>query len=146
MSGAGDVDGDGIDDLIIGASGADPNGRDDAGASYVVFGSRDPAAAIEDLIADVEAAGLQPRIEKILTKTLSKALDNLNKGRERRAIIALRLFVIEVKALRGKKIDEADADDWIADAEAIIDTLKAQRDRHRAPRHHAPSPMVEAQE
>ena len=27
--------------------------------------------------------------------------------------------------LRGKKIDEADADAWIADAEAIIDTLNA---------------------
>ena len=145
VSGAGDVDGDGIDDLIIGALGADPNGRDDAGASYVVFGSG-PAAAIEDLIAAVEAAGLQPRIEKILTKTLSRALDNLNKGKESRAIIALRLFIIEVKALRGKKIDEADADEWIADARAIIDTLKAQRDRHRKPRHHAPSPMVEAQE
>ena len=39
VSGAGDVDGDGIDDLIIGAIRADPNGRDDAGASYVVFGS-----------------------------------------------------------------------------------------------------------
>ena len=116
-----------------------------AGASYVVFGSG-PAAAIEDLIAAVEAADLQPRIEKILTKTLSRALDNLNKGKESRAIIALRLFIIEVKALRGKKIDEADADEWIADARAIIDTLKAQRDRHRKPRHHAPSPMVEAQE
>ena len=111
----------------------------------MVFGSG-PVAAIEDLIADVEAAGLQPRIEKILTKTLGKALDNLNKGRERRAIIALRLFIIEVKVFRGKKIDEADADAWIADAEAIIDTLKAQRDRHRGPRHDAPSPMVEAQE
>ena len=145
VSGAGDVDGDGIDDLIIGAYRADPNGRNDAGASYVVFGSG-PAAAIEDLIAEVEAADLQPRIEKILTKTLSRALDNLNKGKESRAIIALRVFIIEVKALRGKKIDEADADEWIADARAIIDTLKAQRDRHREPRHHAPSPMVEAQE
>ena len=146
MSGAGDVNGDGIDDLIIGAF-ANPNGRDYAGASYVVFGTpADPAAAIEDLIADVEAAGLQPRIEKILTKTLDKALDSLNKGKERRAIITLRLFIIEVEVLRGKKIPEADADAWIADAEAIIDTLKAQKDQHRAPRHDAPSPMVEAQE
>jgi hypothetical protein len=39
VSSAGDVNGDGIDDLIIGAIGADPNGSY-SGASYVVFGSR----------------------------------------------------------------------------------------------------------
>ncbi|MBX9258234.1 FG-GAP repeat protein [Desmonostoc muscorum CCALA 125] len=39
VSSAGDINGDGIDDLIIGASGADPNGQDRAGSSYVVFGS-----------------------------------------------------------------------------------------------------------
>jgi len=38
VSSAGDVNGDGIDDLIIGATGADPNGSA-SGASYVVFGS-----------------------------------------------------------------------------------------------------------
>ncbi|MBE9098899.1 hypothetical protein [Vacuolonema iberomarrocanum] len=38
VSGAGDINGDGIDDLIIGASGADPNGNSAAGTSYVVFG------------------------------------------------------------------------------------------------------------
>ncbi|MEM9119174.1 MAG: hypothetical protein AAGD09_15020 [Cyanobacteria bacterium P01_F01_bin.56] len=39
VSGAGDINGDGIDDLIIGAYDADPNGFSRAGESYVVFGS-----------------------------------------------------------------------------------------------------------
>ena len=43
VSGAGDVNGDGLDDLIIGARGADPNGND-SGASYLVFGKADSDA------------------------------------------------------------------------------------------------------
>ena len=38
VSSAGDINGDEIDDLIIGADSADPNGKDKAGESYVVFG------------------------------------------------------------------------------------------------------------
>ena len=39
VSSAGDVNGDGFDDVIIGASGGDPNGNGGAGESYVVFGA-----------------------------------------------------------------------------------------------------------
>ncbi|MBD2242071.1 FG-GAP repeat protein [Nostoc sp. FACHB-888] len=38
VSNAGDINNDGIDDLIIGASGVSPNGKESAGQSYVVFG------------------------------------------------------------------------------------------------------------
>ncbi len=41
VSGAGDVNADGIDDLIIGADGADPNGNSAAGSAYVIFGKTD---------------------------------------------------------------------------------------------------------
>lgn len=38
VSGAGDVNGDGFDDVIIGADGASPNGVDAAGSAFVLFG------------------------------------------------------------------------------------------------------------
>jgi hypothetical protein len=43
VSGAGDVNEDGFDDLIVGAFGADPNGES-SGKSYVVFGKVDSTA------------------------------------------------------------------------------------------------------
>jgi hypothetical protein len=45
VASAGDVNGDGFDDVIIGAVGADPNGIGISGASYVVFGAAGGFAA-----------------------------------------------------------------------------------------------------
>lgn len=41
VSDAGDINADGFDDLLLGSVLADPNGKADAGESYVVFGSAD---------------------------------------------------------------------------------------------------------
>ena len=38
VSNLGDINGDGIDDFIVGAQNADPNSRSDSGAAYVIFG------------------------------------------------------------------------------------------------------------
>jgi hypothetical protein len=48
VSSAGDVNGDGFDDLIVGAPEADPNGAN-SGSSYVVFGKADGFAATLEL-------------------------------------------------------------------------------------------------
>jgi hypothetical protein len=44
VSSAGDINGDGLDDLIVGAYQADPSGKSDAGKSYVIFGKTDTNA------------------------------------------------------------------------------------------------------
>ena len=60
VSGAGDVNGDGIDDLIVGAPYADMNGSD-SGASYVVFGGAAVGSSGTIELSDLDGnAGLAP--------------------------------------------------------------------------------------
>jgi hypothetical protein len=47
VSGAGDVNGDGIDDLIIGAPGVSLGGNDYVGESYVIFGATNLPASLD---------------------------------------------------------------------------------------------------
>ena len=49
VSGAGDMNSDGIDDIIIGAPGADPGGKNQAGEAYVIYGSTNSFSAVFEL-------------------------------------------------------------------------------------------------
>jgi hypothetical protein len=76
VSGAGDINGDGIDDLIIGALGADPNGVGAAGESYVVFGREGLVSA--DFQLTVEATIVDTNLDnpsETDTTTVSTTLD-----------------------------------------------------------------------
>lgn len=50
VSGAGDVDGSGYDDVIIGAHFANIPGAPTAGKAYVIFGGEDPSSNVADLV------------------------------------------------------------------------------------------------
>jgi hypothetical protein len=56
VAGAGDVNGDGLPDVVVGVIFAAGNGRSDAGAAFVVFGK--PSASIVDL-ADIGTGGFR---------------------------------------------------------------------------------------
>ena len=57
VSSAGDVNGDGYDDLIIGASYADPDSRSNAGETYVIYGGTSVAATDGVLVlSDLDGA------------------------------------------------------------------------------------------
>ena len=51
ISAAGDVNGDGVDDLVVGASGADPGAKDGAGSTYVIFGIQSNRAPVAETAA-----------------------------------------------------------------------------------------------
>jgi len=57
VSAAGDVNGDGFDDLIIGAPHADPSGRVNAGSSYVLFGAANVTRFTNDATVTVTVTG-----------------------------------------------------------------------------------------
>lgn len=61
MAGAGDVDGDGFDDILIGAWQADPNGVGQAGETYLLFGDDlDAEATILGTPGDDELVAEEP--------------------------------------------------------------------------------------
>ena len=82
-----------------------------------------PPPTIADLIDSVEALDLHGGIENGLLKKLTTAQRNLDAGDLAGACDKLASFIDQVQAQSGKKIDADDADDLIADAEAVRESL-----------------------
>jgi hypothetical protein len=88
-----------------------------------------PEELLPDLIEDVVAGNTQPDGGTSLLAKLAAALHNLTREdpagppNYAAAINALKAFINEVKAQRGKTITQEDADHWIALAQQIIDQL-----------------------
>ena len=123
VSGAGDINGDGIDDVIIGAPRADPNDQYSAGESYVVFGqpASSPEDEIEELIEEVEA--LDPELAKPLVRALALISDE-NTNNDGGACGQLKAFVSKVNiAERNGTLSLEEAEGFRDAAEEISDDL-----------------------
>ena len=72
---AGDLNGDGYDDVIFGARKADPGGKTDAGASYVVYGVG-RIGILDDALEEVSTA--QAKLGAIQNR-LTNNINNLSK-------------------------------------------------------------------
>ena len=86
----------------------------------------DPSVLLQALINLVNDFNLHQGILNSLDAKLNtavEALDDLKNNNDVAAINALEAFINSVEAQRGKKISEADADRFIADAQTILDVL-----------------------
>jgi hypothetical protein len=75
--------------------------------------------ATTDLVAEVQLAPLAPDIRKSLMAKLDAALTAIAKGKTSGACSALKDFINQVNAQRGKAIPTATADSWILTAQQL---------------------------
>ena len=117
VSGAGDVNGDAFDDLIVRAFQDDNNGS--ASGSARVISIETPVMLIGKLIVDVVALDLQQGLENSLVAKLDNAIQKLEDSNPNNDVVAtnkLNDFINQVNAQRGNGIPEPDADQLITDA------------------------------
>jgi hypothetical protein len=83
----------------------------------------DPEEAVEDLFEDLQIMDLPEGTENSLLSKLDTALNCLDNGNDNAASNILNAFINSVSAQSGKKLTVAQADELIAAAENILDTI-----------------------
>ena len=84
-----------------------------------------PEEMIAELITLVDLSSIHKGTMTSLTSTLENALKSLGKGNTGAAINQIQAFINKLEAQRGKKIGETTTDEWIGDAQEIIDAIQA---------------------
>ena len=89
---------------------------------------RVPEEALGEIVETVIAFDLPHGLTNSLLAKLNKALADIEAGNFEDALAKLNAFINQVQAQRGKKLTEAEADELIAQAEALIALLEAELD------------------
>lgn len=107
-------------------------GEDYVGVNVTIIGQTTggvpPDEAIELLVETVMALNMKEGISNALDaklETALHALDDMNENNDAAAVGSLEALINLLQAQRGKSIDEGDADELIAQAQAIIDAIEA---------------------
>ena len=99
----------------------DDDGATGADAATVTV--QTPADATQDLIGDVQALGLPDGIENSLVSKLEAAMNSLQNDHENAAENELNAFINQIEAQRGKELTDEQADELIARAQRVIDSI-----------------------
>jgi beta propeller repeat protein len=101
----------------------DDDGGTDTATTTII--AQTPAEASDDLITTIEGYELPADIEDGLTDKLDAAINALDKGNEIAALKILDAFIKQVEAQEGKAFTADHADNLIAEAQEIIESIQA---------------------